>query len=134
MNEPEFLKRDAVLFLQDCALREYGGALGIKSVDSLHSALDRPLNRYRHADPVPVDLFDIAAAYAFGIASNPSSNDANEWTGWACCVLSLKVTSQHVAVPAPDMVERMGSLVGKNIDETAFAIWLWKHQLPSDYC
>ncbi|CAM2982087.1 type II toxin-antitoxin system death-on-curing family toxin [Komagataeibacter xylinus] len=130
MNEPEFLEVDAVLFLHDCALREYGGAQGIKSADLLHSALDRPLNRYHYADPVPVDLFDIAAAYAFGIAGNHPFNDANKRTGWACCVLFLKANGQNVAITAPDVVERMVALVERKIDETEFAIWLRKHQLP----
>lgn len=130
MNEPEFLELDAVLFLHDSALREYGGAQGVKSTDLLHSALDRPLNRYHYSDLAYVDLFDIAAAYAFGIASNHPFNDANKRTGWACCVLFLKANGQNVAVTAPDVVKCMVALVEGKIDETGFANWLREHQLP----
>lgn len=84
MNAPEFLEPDAVLFLHDHALREYGGAHGLKNEDLLHSALGRPLNRYHYADPGTVDLFDLAAAYAFGIAGNHPFNDANKRTAWGC--------------------------------------------------
>ncbi|MFT9047967.1 hypothetical protein [Gluconobacter cerinus] len=43
---PEFLKRDAVLFMRDQALKEYGGTRGLKSQNLLQSALARAENRW----------------------------------------------------------------------------------------
>lgn len=43
---PEFLKRDAVLFMHDQALKEYGGTRGLKSQNLLQSALARAENRW----------------------------------------------------------------------------------------
>lgn len=117
------------MFLHDTALREYGGTHGLKSVDLLHSALGRPQNRYHYAERGAVDLFDLAAAYAFGIASDHPFNDANKRTAWSCCVLFLKVNALNINVTAPDVVDRMVSLVAGGLDEVTFAAWLREYQV-----
>ena len=124
MREPEFLEPDVVLFLHDQALREYGGAQGLKSEDLLGSALARPVNRLAYADPGTVDLFDLAAAYAFGIAGNHAFNDGNKRTAWSSCVLFLKVNGIGVAAPASKAVEQVVRLASRGLDETGFAAWL----------
>ncbi len=71
-----------MLFLHDHALREYGGIQGVRSEDLLHSALQRPVNRLAQDETGTVDLFDLAAAYAFGLARNHPFNDGNKRTAW----------------------------------------------------
>lgn len=124
MTEPEFLEPDVVLFLHDQALREYGGIQGVKDEGLLHSALGRPLNKLAYADPSSLDLFDLAAAYAYGLASNHAFNDANKRTAWGCCVLFLKINEINLDVAAPMIVEQMVQLVEGQLDEAAFATWL----------
>ena len=124
MTEPEFLERDVVLFLHDQALREYGGIHGVKDEGLLDSALGRPLNKLAHADPPAPDLFDMAAAYAFGIASNHAFNDSNKRTAWGCCVLFLKANGCSLRAATPEVVEQIIALVERRVDEVAFAVWL----------
>ena len=124
MTEPEFLKPDVVLFVHDQALREYGGVQGLKDEGLLHSALGRPVNKLAYAEPGSLDLFDLAAAYAYGLASNHAFNDANKRTAWACCVLFLKVNGVELDAPAAVVVERMPLLAKGRLDETGFAAWL----------
>ena len=124
MTEPELLERDVVLFLHDQALREYGGIYGVKDEGLLDSALGRPLNKLAHADPPAPDLFDLAAAYAFGIASNHAFNDGNKRTAWGCCVLFLKANGRSLRVATPDVVEQIIALVERRVDEVTFAAWL----------
>ncbi len=124
MTEPEFLEPDAVLFVHDQALREYGGVHGLKDEGLLHSALGRPINKLAYAEPGSLDLFDLAAAYAYGLASNHAFNDANKRTAWACCVLFLKVNGVELDTPAAIVVERMPLLAAGRLDETGFAAWL----------
>jgi death-on-curing protein len=125
--EPESLEVDAVLFLHDQALREYGGAQGLKDEGLLDSAPGRPANRFGHAGDT-LDLFDLATAYAFELACNHAFNDANKRTAWGCCVLFLKVNGIDLAVPAADVVERMLRLVQGELDEAGFAVWLRAHR------
>ncbi len=124
MTEPEFLEPDAVLFVHDQALREYGGVHGLKDEGLLHSALGRPVNKLAYAEPGSLDLFDLAAAYAFGLASNHAFNDANKRTAWACCVLFLKVNGVELDAPAAVVIERMPLLAAGRLDEAGFAAWL----------
>ena len=124
MTDPEFLERDVVLFLHDQALREYGGIHGVKDEGLLDSALGRPLNKLAYADPPGPDLFDLAAAYAFGLASNHAFNDGNKRTAWSCCVLFLKANGRDLRVETPDAVEQVIALVERRVDEAAFAGWM----------
>lgn len=124
MTEPEFLEADVVLFLHDQALREYGGIQGVKDEGMLHSALGRPLNKLAYAEPGALDLFELAAAYAYGLAANHPFNDGNKRTAWGCCVLFLKANGIELNVPAPQVVEQMLRLVEGGVDEMGFAMWL----------
>lgn len=124
MTEPEFLEPDAVLFLHDQALREYGGIHGVKDEGLLHSALGRPLNKFAYTEDGSLDLFDIAAAYAFGVAANHPFNDANKRTAWGSCVLFLKVNGVELRVPAQEVVTQMVALVEGRLNESTFGTWL----------
>ena len=124
---PEFLEPDAVLFMHDQALKEYGGTHGLKSEDLLHSALARAENRWHYAEVPPPDTAILAAAYAYGIARNHPFNDANKRTAWSCCVLFLRLNGTRVQVGAPEAVEAMVALASGAMEEDAFAVWLRQH-------
>ena len=131
MNEPEFLQADVVLFLHDQALREYGGLQGIRDEGLLQSALGRPVNKFAYGGAATPDVFDLAASYAFGLASNHPFNDANKRTAWGCCALFLKVNAVDLGVPAPEVIEQMVGLVQGRIDEAGFAAWLRHGRAPN---
>lgn len=124
---PEFLEPDAVLFMHDQALKEYGGTHGLKSEDLLHSALARAENRWHYAETPRPDTATLAAAYAYGIARNHPFNDANKRTAWSCCVLFLRLNGTRVQISAPDAVEAMVALASGAMEEDAFAAWLRLH-------
>ena len=128
MNEPEFLEQDVVLFLHDQALREYGGLQGVRDEGLLQSALGRPVNTFAYGEGATLDLFDLAASYAFGLARNHPFNDANKRTAWGCCVLFLKANEVALSVAAPDVVGQMVDLVQGRTDEAGFAAWLRQGQ------
>jgi death-on-curing protein len=123
VSAPEFLEPDVVLFLHDRALREYGGTQGMKDPGLLDSALALPRNKRAYA-PETADLFDLGAAYAYGIARNHAFSDGNKRTAWACCVLFLKVNGVELDAPAVDVVPLMVALASGTLDEAGFAAWL----------
>ena len=124
MTEPEFLETDVVVFLHDQLLREYGGAHGVQKDDLLQSALSRPLNRLAYSEAGTVDLFDLAAAYAFGLVKNHAFTDANKRTAWAVTALFLKVNGAIFTAPTPEIIETVVQLAAGQVDEAAFAAWL----------
>ncbi|GAN86126.1 type II toxin-antitoxin system death-on-curing family toxin [Komagataeibacter intermedius] len=127
---PEFLEPDAVVFMHDQALKEYGGTHGIKSEDLLRSALARAENRWHYAEVPPPDTATLAAAYAYVIARNHPFNDANKRTGWSCCVLFLRLNGICVQVSAPEAVDAMMALASGAMEGEAFAAWLRQHFQP----
>ena len=62
------MRKETILAVHQKTLREQGGRSGIRDEGLLDSALSRPVNAFEYgADQT---LFDLAAAYAFGISSN----------------------------------------------------------------
>jgi death-on-curing protein len=122
VNRPEFLETDAVLFLHDRTVREYGGYHGLRDEALLLSALNRPPNKLAYEKTA--DLFDLAAAYAFGNAKNHAFLDGNKRTAWASCVLFLKANNVEMNVSAIAAVENMVALATDNLTESGFADWL----------
>ena len=110
-----------MLFLHDQALREFGGIQGMESEDLLHSALARPMNRLAYGDPGSIDLFDLAAAYASGLAGDHAFNDGNKRAAWSSCVLFLAANGMEVSVSAPAVVEQMLLLATGVLHESGFA-------------
>ena len=113
-----------MLFVHDQALREYGGLQGVRDENLSHSARARPVNKLAYADRDVVDLCDLAAAYAYGLASNHPFNDGNKRTAWSCCVLFLEINGFELAAPAPDAIERVVRLAAGLVGEAEFAAWL----------
>lgn len=74
-----WFSRDLVILIHDEQLDEHGGASGLRDEELLESALARPQQLVTCGTP---DVFDLAAAYAFGIAKNHPFVDGNERTAF----------------------------------------------------
>jgi death-on-curing protein len=122
VSSPVFLEPDAVLFLHDQSIREYGGYHGLRDEALLASALDRARNKLDY-EPES-DIFGLAAAYAFGLAKNHAFLDGNKRTAWASCVLFLKANGVSLAAPAVQAVENTVALATGAMAEADFAGWL----------
>jgi death on curing protein len=119
---PAFLELDAVLFLHDQSIREWGGYHGLRDEALLASALNRPRDRLGY-EPES-SLTRLAAAYAFGIARNHAFLDGNKRTAWSCCVLFLKINGINLRIPAIEAVETTVALAEGRISEADFCTWL----------
>ena len=124
---PEFLKRDAVLFMHDQTLKEYGGTRGLKSQNLLQSALAHAENRWYYDEAPRPDAAIMAATYAYGTARNRPFSDANNRTTWSCCILFLRLHGTRVQVSVPDAVEVMVALVSGTMEHS----WL-RRRSPND--
>ena len=82
--EPKWLTVDMVLAIHDEQLKLFGGGEGIRDMGLLESGLARAVNRF-HYDP-ETTIFELAAAYGFGIVKNHPFIDGNKRSG----VLSLQ--------------------------------------------
>lgn len=121
MKRPVWVADETVRALHDQLLAEFGGLSGIRDEGLLESALTRPANKARYGDP---DVFDLAAAYAFGLIKNHPFVDGNKRIGFAVAIVFLELNGQTFeAIEADALVETLGVAAGDRT-ESAYAGWL----------
>ena len=87
----------------------------------LESALARPMNRAAYGEPT---VFDLAAAYAFGIIRDHPFVDGNKRVAFLAAALFLVDNGFEIAAKDDAIVAIVLSLADGAIDERAFALWL----------
>ena len=92
MASPLFLSVEDVVEIHADQIQRYGGSLGIRDVELLHSALGMPEagfgDQYLHAG-----LVEMAAAYLYHIVQNHPFIDGNKRTGAMAAFVFLKLNS-----------------------------------------
>ncbi|MGH7090535.1 MAG: type II toxin-antitoxin system death-on-curing family toxin [Stellaceae bacterium] len=116
-----------ILAIHDEQLAEHGGHSGVRDLALLESALARPLNRAAYGEG---DAFDLAAAYAFGIARNHPFFDGNKRTGYVAAELFLMKNGYVLESTDVASVLAMLQLAEGTMTEEAFAKWLRENSTP----
>lgn len=124
MTRPVWLLRETVVALQEQLLAAFGGASGIRDQGLLESALARPENRFAYETPT---VFDLAAAYAFGLVKNHPFVDGNKRIGFASAVVFLETNGYRFEADEADAVIRTLALAASEMTEAAFSEWLKKN-------
>lgn len=78
--EPTFLTVDEVIHIHDDQIREYGGALEVRDMGLLESAVWQPQAGFGDAF-LHKTIFEMAAAYAYHITMNHPFVDGNKRAG-----------------------------------------------------
>ncbi len=126
MNQPVWIRPDAVLAIHARQIAEHGGEAGLRDAGLLDSALNRPRNLLAYGDPKP-DLAALAAAYAFGITRDHPFIDGNKRTAYVVCRTFLLLNSQDVAASAEEKYLTFLKLADGSLDEVELADWLRRH-------
>jgi death-on-curing protein len=121
MKEPVWVLREVVQALHERLLSEFGGAAGIRDDGMLESALNRLANQFAYGSP---SLFELAAAYAFGLVRNRPFLDGNKRTGFATAILFLELNGYRFTASEVDATIQTLALAAHDLDEAGFAAWL----------
>ncbi len=121
MNEPLWITRELVEILHRDQLRNHGGRWGIRDENLLESALARPQQRLGY-EPNS-DLFDLGAAYAFGIAKNHPFIDGNKRTAFVSMAAFLYGNGMHLKAPEAEAVITMLAVASGAKTEADLAVW-----------
>ena len=124
MRKPQWLLRETVLALQERLLAEFGGLGGIRDAGLLDSALARPQQLLAYGQP---SLFDLAAAYAFGLVRNHPFLDGNKRIAFATAVLFLELNGRRFIAPESEAALKTLALAARELDEADYAAWLRVH-------
>ena len=122
-----WLEAHVLFAVHEEQLAEHGGAQGLRDEGLLQPALARPRHLAGHGRP---DVFDLSAAYGFGIARNHPFVDGNKRTAFVAVELFMVLNGVELHAADADCVLTMLALAAGDLDEAAFAAWLRKHGAP----
>ena len=121
MKAPKWLRKDTIIAVHQQTLLEQGGAPGIRDEGLLESALARPINILEYA--LEPNLFDLAAAYGFGIASNHPFIDGNKRVAFYASVGFLRINGVYLNAGEADAAVTFIALAAGELSEEELASW-----------
>jgi len=121
-----WLKEDVVIAMHSEQIAEHGGRLGIRAPGLLSSALARPQNQTAYGEP---SVFDLAAAYAFGLIQNHPFVDGNKRVGFLAAYIFLELNGWELMAPEAEAVAVVLALARGEMDEAGFSDWLKDNSL-----
>ena len=121
MKGPEWVLLETVLALQERLLAEFGGLSGVRDDGLLDSALNRPRHLFGYGKP---KVFDLAAAYAFGLVRNHPFLDGNKRIGLTTAIVFLEINGYEFTASEADATLKTLALAAGELNEADYAAWL----------
>ena len=118
---PCWIDLNVVLAVHEQQIAEHGGLTGIRDLGLIESALERARSLLLYKDS---DLFDLAAAYGFGLARNHGFLDGNKRTAYVVTRLFLVLNGLDINASAVEKVITFEKVGKGEIDQKALASWL----------
>ena len=121
-SEPIWLTAVQLKMLHADALKLFGGSPGVRDEGLLESALGRPRHLWAYGGAVT--LFDLAAAYGFGIMKNHAFIDGNKRAGALGMRAFLFRNGYRFAPDQADMVATIEGVAAGTVSEEELATWV----------
>jgi death on curing protein len=122
-----WIEEAVVLALHEEQLAEHGGAVGLRDVGLLQSALARPQHLAAYGEP---DVAALAAAYGHGIARNHPFIDGNKRAAFTVTELFLTLNGYELLADDAACVVTILRLAEGRLSEAAFADWIRANLAP----
>lgn len=130
VREPEWISIELAHAIHARQLSEHGGTPGVRDEGLLESALSRPRHLFAYGGE-SVDMPELAAAYAFGIARNHPFVDGNKRTAYVVCRTFLVLNGWDMASSLADRYHVVMALAAGEMDEAGFTAWLKDNARPN---
>ncbi len=119
-----YLGRDEILDLHTFAIEHFGGRLGIRSQDTLLSAVQAP-QQVMFGEELYPDLASKAAVLSFQILKNRPFVDGNEATALLALLRFLAINDATLGNTPPEaLAEMMDAVLNSNLDRDGLTQWL----------
>jgi death-on-curing protein len=119
-----WLEADELAAIHNELIAEFGGPPGLRDRALLESAAARPTHLASYEDP---SAFELAAAYAFGVARNHPFIDGNKRTALVAAFTFLELNGWAVQAEEPAAVLVFLDLAAGQLEEKQLALWLQKN-------
>lgn len=116
----QFLSRAVVEAMHEEQLRRHGGAKGLRDENALESAWEGAANKVAYGDP---EVFDLAAAYLYGLARNHPFVDGNKRTAIVAAGAFLIVNGFRLVTDDGAVYAFVLAVAAGEIDETGAAMF-----------
>ena len=121
MTLPIWIAETVIIAIHRRQLAEHGGRDGIRDRGLLESALFRPQNQYNYGNPT---IFELAAAYGFGLTNNHPFIDGNKRTAYVVMRTFLELNGYSIKASSQEKYEVWIRLASGQLDESDLAIWI----------
>ena len=126
MNTPIWIREEVAIAIHRRQLAEHGGSEGIRDKGLLESALFRPQNQFAYDNP---NIFELAAAYSYGIANNHPFIDGNKRTSYVVMRTFLKLNGYDIRASVMEKYQTWMRLVNNQLSEAELATWIEKKSI-----
>ncbi len=120
MSKPAFLTLAEVIEIHADQILRYGGGEGIRDINLLSSAVAMPYAAFSDQF-LHVDIFEMAAAYAFHLSQNHPFIDGNKRTALASALVFLEINGTSITDPKGRIYDVMMSLAAGKLNKSEFA-------------
>ena len=127
MTALKWVPLEVILAIHDRQISRHGGAPGIRDFGLIESGAGRALSRASYDS---ANLFEIAAAYAFGIAKAHGFVDGNKRTAFVVSLTFLRLNGYHMRPDPAEGVRMIKDLASSEVSEADFASWLVQSSRP----
>jgi death on curing protein len=128
VREPKWISTAIATAIHDEAIYEFGGLAGIRDMELLDGALDRPRNLLAYEPGASV--FRLAAALCVGIAKNHPFNDGNKRTALLVTRAFLYLNAQELEPSQANEVTTLVAVADGSLTEEDLAAWLERNSRP----
>lgn len=105
-------------------LAEHGGGEGVRDLGLLESAMTRPQNLAQYSE---LDIAELAASYAFGIARNHPFVDGNKRTAAVVSETFLVLNGGTLLASDAELVVAFLALAAGELSEDELTAWFRDH-------
>jgi death-on-curing protein len=116
-----WLEADELVAIHAELVAEFGGAPGLRDRGLVESAAARPKHLASYGQPT---VFELAAAYAFGLARNHPFVDGNKRIALVAAFTFLELHGWNVSAEEPAAVLVFLGLAAGEVEEQQLAVWL----------
>lgn len=120
--EPQFLTLEEILALHEDRIRKYGGTTGVRDLDLLRSAMGNAEATFG-GEFLHETLFEMAAAYLYGICRNHPFLDGNKRTALACALAFLGLNDATMRSDPDDLYGLVIGVAEGRVSKAAVAVF-----------
>ena len=119
----KFLSLSEILEIHQDQVARYGGALGIRDIELLKSAIGMPMATYG-GDFLHTDVYEMAAAYLYHLVKNHPFLDGNKRVGAVAALVFLLLNGYDFDAPEDDFAELVLAVARGELDKAQVAVFI----------